>query len=128
MSTKTNTNIITVEELIARKEKLLKKEKATAVMHVKSLGCDVKIEEPSSAILADVQDMDDQKFANKYVVYECIVDPNVKDPKLHEAFGNPPIKQDILDFLMKEGEITALSGECAELAGYGSDSITLVKN
>lgn len=127
MSKETNTNIITIDELIAQKENLLKKEKATAVMHVKSLDRDVKIEEPSTAILADIEDMD-ARFANRYVLYECLVEPDVKSTAIHEAFGKPKVAHDVLDYIFKDGEITKLADACVALAGYVNDSITAVKN
>lgn len=127
MNKETNTNIITVEELIAQKEKLLKREKSTAIVHIKSLDRDVKVEEPSAAALADIDDME-KDFANKYIVYECLVEPNIKDPAMREAFGNPAVAHDILDYILKKGEIERLSGVCASLAGYGRDSVEIIKN
>lgn len=118
---------ITVESLLKRKEELLGREPNIAEFYVESLGGTVTIKEPSTSLLADVRDMESD-MANKYVLYECMTEPNVKCDEVQEAFGRPTFAADILDNILKPGEIAHLSGECVNLAGFGADSVQNIKN
>lgn len=121
------TKKITVKSLIEKKEALLKKEPITAEFYVESLDGTVTLREPSAGIMSDIVDMDTD-MGNKYVLYECMIEPNLKDAEIQEAFGKPTLAADVLDYILKPGEIARLSGECANLAGYGADSVERIKN
>ncbi|MFR7536866.1 phage tail assembly chaperone [Monoglobus pectinilyticus] len=118
---------ITIEKILERKETLLKKEKKTAEVYIKSLDGTVKIMEPSFGIVADITDME-ADMANKYIVYECLVEPSPKSPEIQEAFGNPTISSDVLDYMFKPGELSQLAVKCTDLAGFEKSSVEVVKN
>ena len=63
---------------------------------------------------------------DKYMCYECIKEPNLKDKELQEAFGcSSPM--DIVEVIFKAGEIPQIAIECMKLAGYVG-GVEAVKN
>ena len=121
------TTKLTLAELMRRKEQIVnaKKTKKTADLHINSLDAVITVEEPSGALCRDVQGMEAGE-GDKYMCYECIVEPNLKDAELQEQFGcaNP---MDIVDVIFAPGEIPQIAVECLKLAGY-IDGVKAVKN
>jgi hypothetical protein len=113
---------LTIQELMAQKESLKKKEKRTERLYIESLGAEIVIQEPSRALALEGLEMaqDDMRSdkADPYLVYNCVIEPNLKDPELQKAFGcAEPI--DIADIIFLPGEVSAISGNILRLAGYG---------
>lgn len=115
---------VTIKDLLAKKEAIIDKKKkpATAQLFVKSLGGTITIQKPSKALCFDALEMDQN--GDSYLVYNCVVEPNLKDGELQKEFGcvSP---MDIVELLFEPGEISAIAKECVELAGYG-DSVKVV--
>ena len=118
---------LTLAELMRRKEQMLasKKNKRTQDLYVKSLDATITIEEPDGALCRDANDMEAGE-GDKYMCYECIVEPNLKDKELQESFGcKEPM--DIVEMIFKAGEIPQIAIECMKLAGY-MGGVETVKN
>lgn len=114
---------MTVADLLARKDKLKKKEGSTQTIYIESLDAHIVIKEPSRAFCLEVLEMANDNTrsdkADAHVVYHCVQEPNLKDTGLQKEFGCvEPV--DIVDMIFKPGEVTAISGHCLQLAGYGS--------
>ncbi|MFD2614498.1 phage tail assembly chaperone [Paenibacillus gansuensis] len=125
---------LTITELIAQKEQLKQKTKRTLTLHIESLQGEIVIEEPSRALALEAIEMaqDDMKreMSDPFVVYNCVIEPNLKDPELLKAYGCVE-PTDIVDMIFKPGEIGAISGHALQLAGYGDGvkkMITDLKN
>lgn len=114
---------ITLQELIAKKEQRLaaKAKPKTIDCYVESLGGTVTLQAPSVEAVSDALKMGEDG-GNAYTVYQCCVEPNLKDPELREAYGAAdPVE--IVDLIFEPGEVAALSIECMKLAGYGDGSV-----
>lgn len=113
---------ITLEALIAKKEQALsaKAKKKTADLYVKSLDGIITIQAPDAKLMRDIMEMED---GNEYLVYQCCIDPPLKNAALQEGEGVP---HEVVYKLFDPGEIAAISMKCAELVGYGDNSVRLV--
>lgn len=119
---------LTLDELIRRKEQILadKRRAETAEVYVKSLNGSVIIKAPSNEVLADISGMSNEDV-NKYVVYECVISPRLKNTELHEAF-ECAAPMDIVDKLFLPGEAAKIAQKCIDLAGFDDEHIQTVKN
>ena len=117
---------ITLDELLRRKEQMLdgKKKKKTGTLYIKSLGGTITIESPDLA--RDAQDMDS---GDAYMVYSCVIEPNLKSKELQQAFGCVE-PMEIVDKIFDVGEIPQIAVECLKLAGYvdGVKAVDDIKN
>ena len=118
---------LTLAELLRRKEQMLesKKTKKTLDLYVKSIDAVIIVAEPDGALCRDANDMEPGE-GDKYMCYECIVEPNLKDSEVQKQFGctNP---MDIVDVIFAPGEIPQIAIECMKLAGY-MGGVEAVKN
>ena len=121
------TTKLTLAELLRRKEQMIesKKTKKTLDLYVKSIDAVITIAEPDVALCRDANDMEPGE-GDKYMCYECIVEPNLKDAEVQKQFGctNP---MDIVDVIFAPGEIPQIAIECMKLAGY-MGGVEAVKN
>jgi len=122
---KRNTKI-TLANIIARKEQMLegKKKPKTAQLYVKSLDGEITISCPDKALIKDIMDSDDDM--DEYLLYQCVIEPNLKDANLHKEFGCVE-PTEIVNILFEQGEIKQISREIINLAGYG-DSVKVVED
>lgn len=113
---------ITIKDLLANKEQLKKKNAEKETLYIKSLAGNITIIEPSKALCMEViemaQDNARSDKADAYMVYNCVVEPNLKDAGLQKEFGCVE-PTDIVDILFKSGETASITGHCLQLAGYG---------
>lgn len=116
---------VTLASLVAKAEQRLadKKKSKTAEIYVKSLDGVITVREPSAELMSDVVKMEDTW--NAYLLYQCCVEPNLKDSELQEAYACT-VPTDIVDILFLPGEVASLSLEIAKLAGYGDGNVTPV--
>lgn len=111
---------VTITKLIAEADKLKNKRKETKELYVKSLGGTILIEEPKQSLCLDALDMG--PGGDEYLVMECVIEPNLKDKGLMQAYGcKTPLE--VIPVLFKPGEIATISKEIVALAGYGGDSV-----
>ncbi|MCD8380295.1 MAG: hypothetical protein LUC95_08295 [Lachnospiraceae bacterium] len=111
---------ITLEALLARKEQAIaaKKKPQTRDLYVKSLDGVITVREPSRTEVSDARQEEDAMLVDRYLVYECIVSPNLRDKELLMAYGCAGEPDRILDYILKMGEITQISQELMKMAGY----------
>jgi len=114
---------LTVADLIAQKDQLKNKKQRTQPLFVESLDSEIVIREPDPAVAIEAvemaQDPEKSSLADAYVVYHTVVEPNLKDGELQKAYGCAE-PTDIVKYIFRPGEITAISGHALQLAGYGS--------
>lgn len=118
---------LTLAELLRRKEQMLesKKVKKTLDLYVKSLDAVITISEPDGALCRDANDMEAGE-GDKYLCYECIIEPNLKSKEVQDAFGCT-VPMDVVDIIFAPGEIPQIAIECMKLAGY-MGGVEAVKN
>ncbi|MED4599869.1 hypothetical protein P9314_03995 [Paenibacillus validus] len=112
---------LTIKDLLAQKDQLKQKKRRRQTLHIESLDAKIVIEEPSRALALEAIGMvqnDQGDVADAYVVYNCVVEPNLKDPQLQKEFGCAE-PTDIVDLIFRAGEISAISGQALQLAGFG---------
>lgn len=121
---------LTLTDLIKKKEQLKQKQNMTEEIYIPSLNSYIVVQKPNRALcmeaLAVAQNEATQEKADLYMVYHCVIEPNLKDSKLQEEFGclEPT---DIVEKIFEPGEIGSISGYCLQMAGY-SDSVKAVKD
>ena len=108
---------ITIEELVRRKEQMLKskQQKKTKDLYVKSLDGAITIVEPDAALARDAQEMEES--GDTYIVYSCVTEPCLKSKELQEAFSCVE-PMEIVEKIFDVGEIPQIAVECIKLAGY----------
>lgn len=119
---------LTLEELIAQKEKYQRKQDVFQEIALKR-GTDfltIKIKKPSKALclecltMANNIDESVQEMSDIHMVYNIVVEPNLKDKKLQDAYECVE-PTDIVEKLFEIGEIGQISGHGMMLAGYGTE-------
>jgi len=119
---------LTLEELLKNKEELIKRKskKQTKDLYIKSLNATITIQGMDDGMAKDIADMED---GDEYVVYNCVVSPNLKDKALQKEYGCVE-PMEIVSQIFMDGEINSISLECAKLSGFvdGVKAIGETKN
>ncbi len=116
---------LTLQELIARADQSKRDKKELRQLYVESQDGVITIMKPDRQLVYDALDMDDTAEADKYMVYETVVDPNLKDKELHKAY-KIVAPTDIVDALFEPGEVANIAKEALKMAGYGEGSVKVV--
>lgn len=120
-----NKNKLTIKDLLQRKEAIkAKRVNETKNLYVKSLDGIITINKPDRSLCLDAMEMGENGDA--YMVYNCVIEPNLKAQELQEDYGCV-IPMEIVEKLFEPGEIAGIARECVALAGYG-DSVTVVED
>ena len=121
------TTKLTLAELLRRKEQMIesKKTKKTLDLYVKSIDAVITVAEPDGALCRDANDMEAGE-GDKYLCYECIIEPNLKSKDVQDAF-DCAVPMDVVDIIFAPGEIPQIAIECMKLAGY-MGGVEAVKN
>lgn len=114
---------LTLKDLISKKEQVLSGKKKTRNLYIKSLDGIITIEKPSIETVIDASKIDSGMESDKYLVYNCIIEPNLRDKELQKEYGCVE-PTDILK-IFNDGEISSIAKECMNLAGY-SGSVSVV--
>ncbi len=125
---KTKPKKITVSDLIKNAEtiKQEKKQCKTKDFYVKGLDGAVTISQPTDEVIEDALELPG-KEGDRYLLYNCIVEPNLKDKDLQAAFQcREPL--DIIPALFAQSEIRGLAMAALDLAGYGEGRVEEIKN
>ena len=122
------TKKLTLTDLIKDKEKIQPKENVTQELLVDRLGASVTIRRAELSLVVDTTELarDDEFEGNsdEFFVYNIIVEPNLKDKELQEAYGCAE-PTDIVSKVFEIGEITSIAQAGMKLAGY-SAGVTVV--
>lgn len=117
---------LTLEDLIAKKEQVLAIKKKTQELEIKSLGGSITIKSATTDIISDAISKGGHE-ADVYAVYNCVIEPNLKDKKLQDAYECfEPI--DIVDKLFSNGDASFIAEQIMKLSGYNTNNITVVDN
>lgn len=106
---------VTIEELIAQKE-ALKGKRGQKYAFETSVG-EIICKLPDAALVAEALEMTPSFEANKHIVFNCVVDPNLRDGdllKIYECFE----PADIIAKIFLPGEITKIANKLLDLAGF----------
>lgn len=118
MTGKEKNTKLTLNEIIKRKIQIeeSKKQRKKAVVYVDSLqGC-VTLIEPEKKLLKDIQKMDNEDEANSYALYNCIIEPDIKDKSLIEAYEcSEPTE--IIDKIFTYSEIVSMGSILNRMLG-----------
>lgn len=112
---------ITIASLLDKKDALKNKKSSIEKVYIDSLEGEITIKEPSRDLCVESFEMaqlGESARADVHIVYNCVIEPNLKDEKLQKEFGCVE-PTDIVDIIFKPGEIAAISSHCMEIAGYG---------
>ena len=115
-----------ITDLIAKAEANRDRKKDRQEIFVKSLGT-IVIEEPDNAVIMEASDMDGTD-ADAYLIYRCVVDPDLTSEELKKALGVPDPVGVVCALIPKSGERKQLTKACMSLAGYGEDSVKVIKD
>lgn len=118
--------VVTLNDILKRKEFFENKKNQTMELFVKSLDGNIVISKPDRELCTECIDMEDSSEGDRYFVYEIVKSPNLQAPELHEAFGvDVPI--DIIDKIFEPGEVSNIAKEGLKFAGY-LDSVEVVED
>ena len=107
----------------AKKEEIAAKKEAT-VDFVTSIGT-VTVKKPTKSMVLESIERD--KTGDAYLILQQMVEPNLKDPALQEAYGcAEPL--DIVEKIFLPGEVVNLAKAIMKTSGYGVDIVEDLKN
>jgi hypothetical protein len=124
------TRKLTLTDLMKDKEKYQVKDDVTAEVYIPRLDANVTLRKPERSLCVETIQMtqDDNLVdqADPYLVYNIMVEPNLKDKELQKAYGCVE-PTDIVGKIFETGEIPSIAQVGLELAGYDK-SIKRVKD
>lgn len=109
---------VSVKDLIAQKEVLENRKKEQYDINT-GIGV-VTVSQPSRALVLESLKLEGEGESDKYLVYNTVTEPSLKNQELQTAFGclEPT---DIVEKLFKPGEVNALAKAILKTAGYNED-------
>lgn len=116
---------LTLEDIIAKKDQIRDNRAKNVEIYVKSLDGSIVAQLPDRALVADCMEFDDDMESNVHLVYNCIVEPNLKDKEAQTAFGVHTPKE-LLQAIISDGEIGYIAEKLMEVAGYDKGNVRLV--
>lgn len=124
-----NKKRVTLDELINKASQKDSKEKYIE-LYVKSIDGTIKLKKPDNDLILDALDIakDNSHDGDLHLVYNSIIEPNVKDTRLHSAYEvSRPCE--VLDKIFTLGEIMSISKELVKDSGFfDEDNTTLIDN
>lgn len=109
---------VTIAELIDKKDEISANKKKHYAIET-SIG-EIICKLPTSGLVAEAWGMADTMTANKFMILNCCVEPNLKDSQLQKEFGcGEPT--DIVPLLFQVGEISRIPTLLMELAGFNQN-------
>lgn len=122
---------LSVTDLMKEKEKYQVKDDVTEAVLVERLGVEVVLRKPEKSLCVDTmkmgRDENNDTDADEYMVYNTMVEPDLKDKELQKEFGCT-LPTDIVSKIFEPGEIAQLSDVAFELAGYKKGGVKAIKN
>jgi hypothetical protein len=115
---------LTVLELMKQKEKYQVKKDVKEELYIERLEATITIQKPSNSLIVETMKMandpNQSEHADKYLAYNIVVEPNLKDTELHTVYDCVE-PMDIVSELFEYFEIGSISQKGMELAGFGKD-------
>ena len=121
---------LTLTDLMKNKEQYQVKNDVTEELYIPRLDASITIRKPERSLCIEGFQMANDKEqggkADPFIVYNVVVEPNLKDSKLQKEFGCVE-PTDIVEKIFESGEIAQIAKAGLDLAGYGN-GIDKVKN
>lgn len=122
---------ITVTDLLKEKEKYQVKDDITEEVYIKRFDGNITIRKPERSLVLDAiamtNDPEQTDNADPFLVYNIVVEPDLKDAELRKVYGCAE-PTDIVSKIFEPGEIARIAQLGIELAGYSDKSAGLVKD
>lgn len=101
---------LSVADLIAKKELIEKKQNVTKEVYLDSMEGSIVVKKPSLELIFELneQDLTNTELSKK-LIYESVIEPNLKDPLLHDAYECKADPYSIVLKLFDESEFAAIS-------------------
>ena len=112
--------VASIQELIAQRE-LIDERKKRLYDFETSIGT-IVVKPPSAALMAEADKMRDNYEGNVFLVYSCIIEPDLRNAELQKAY-KVVSPMDIVTALFKHGEVVRITDKLMEIAGF-RDNIT----
>lgn len=98
-------------------------------IYIKRLDATIKAKEPDNALILESIDISKENAheSDLHLVYNSIIEPNIKDSTLHEAY-NVSRPLEILDEIFSLGEISNIAKTLLKNSGYEDNSVKLVED
>lgn len=108
---------VTIADLIAQRDQIKNKRKELYDLET-SIGT-ITIKQPSLKTIEETLKISDGgRQSDIELIYESVIDPNLKDKELQNAYGCTA-PSDIVAMLFKTGEVGAIAAAIMRCAGYG---------
>lgn len=118
-------SILSAKALIEKRKLIEEKKRKEFLIEVQDLGV-FKFRTPDLFDIIDSQAFKDGKNADEYIVYNCAIEPSLKNKELQEAFEcHEPF--DIVDKLFLPGEKQRIASLLSDAAGYKEDVAKVVE-
>jgi hypothetical protein len=115
---------LSVVDILKEKEKFQIKEDVKDEFYIERLDASIVIEKPSRSLCLDsmkmAHDPNKAENADAFLVYNVVIEPNLKDKELQQAFGCVE-PMDIVSKIFEVGEIPQIAGTAMKMAGYHSE-------
>ncbi|CAM5661996.1 Phage XkdN-like protein OS=Lysinibacillus sphaericus OX=1421 GN=LS41612_04625 PE=4 SV=1 [Lysinibacillus sphaericus] len=112
------------------KEKYQVKDDVTEEVVVERLDVVVVLRKPEKSLCVDTmkmaRDENNDTDADEYIVYNTMIEPNLKGPELLAAYGCKKVPTEIVSKIFDPGEIAQLSEVAFELAGYKKGGVKAI--
>lgn len=124
---------LTLTDLLKDKEKYQVKDDVTEDLFIQRLDASITIRKPERSLCIEAFQMANDENqggkADPYLVYNIVVEPNLKDSQLQKEFKCVE-PTDIVEKLFESGEIAYIAQVGLELSGYknGIDKVKDLKN
>ena len=124
---------LTLTDLMKNKEQYQVKDDVTEELYIPRLDASITIRKPERSLCIEgfqmVNDKDQSGKADPFMVYNVVIEPNLKDSKLQKEFGCVE-PTDIVEKIFEAGEIAQIAKAGLDLAGYskGIDKVKNLKN
>ena len=109
---------VTVADLIARREEIKNKRKELYDIET-SVGT-IIVKPPTMKLLDDILKGQDNRQNDIELIFETVVEPNLKDKDLQQAYGCE-VPTDIVPMIFKPGEVSALARAILRISGFGGN-------
>lgn len=116
---------LTIEDIIAKKDQIQDDKKKTVKIHVNSLGGYVTLAKPDRKLIADSLQKETGLDSNIHVVYNTMIEPDLKDKEAQKAFGVLTPKE-LLTAILSDGEVSMIAEKLMEVAGYSQKAIRVI--
>ena len=108
---------VTIADLIARREEFKNKRKERYDLET-SIGT-ITIKQPTLKLIDEVLRISDGRQSDVELIYESVIEPNLKDKDLQQAYGCIA-PSDIVPMIFKAGEIGSIATAIMKCTGFGN--------